>query len=76
MQTVGIAASKHQAACEFVDYDYFAVLDDVVHVALEEVVSLERLHDLVRERGICEVREEVRQLHYALGLRYARLGQR
>ena len=76
VQTVGVAASEHQAAREFVDYDYLAVLDDVVHVTLEQMVRLERLHDLVRERRVCEVGEEVRQLHDALGLRDARLGQR
>ena len=76
VQAVGVAASEHQAASELVDYHYLAVLDDVVHVALEQVVRLKRLHNLVRERRVCEVGEEVRQLHDALGLRDARLGQR
>ena len=76
VQAVGVAASEHQSARKLVDYHYLAVLDDVVNVALEQMVRLERLHNLVRERRVCEVGEEVRQLHDALGLRDARLGQR
>ena len=47
MEAVGPAAAGHEAAREFVDDDDFAVLDDVLDVALVKVVGLERDLDVV-----------------------------
>ena len=47
VQTVGPAAAGHQAAGELVDDDDLAVLDDVILVALEQHVGLERLLHVV-----------------------------
>ncbi len=48
VQAVAPVPAGHQAAGELVDDDDLAVLDDVVHVALVEVVGLERVVDQVR----------------------------
>ena len=40
VQTVGIAAARHEAAGELVHDDDLAFFDDVVHVPLEEVMGL------------------------------------
>ena len=76
VKTVRIAAAEHQAPRKFVYDDDLAVLDDVMDVTLEEVMRLKRLHDLMRERGVREVCEEVRQFHDALGLGDTLLRQR
>ena len=40
MQAIGITATFHHAAGEFVNDDDLTVADDIVDVALEESVSL------------------------------------
>ena len=49
VQAVGPAAAGHEAAGELVDDDDFAVFDDVLHVALVEVVGLDGDFDVVLE---------------------------
>ncbi len=49
METVGPAAAGHEAAGELVDDDDFAVLDDVLDVALVEGVGLDGGLDVVLE---------------------------
>ena len=46
------AAAGHLTAGELVDDDDLAVLDDVVAVALEEGVGLERRLEVAGERGV------------------------
>ena len=48
VQAVGIAAAFHHAAGEFVDDDDLVVLDDVILVALEQLVRLQRLVDVMQ----------------------------
>ena len=48
VQPVGPAPARHEAAGELVDDDDLAFLDDVVHIALEDVVGLERLVHVVQ----------------------------
>ena len=48
VQAVGPAPAGHQPAGELVDDDHLAVLHDVVDVALEERVRLQRLVDVVQ----------------------------
>ena len=48
VQAVAPLAARHQAARELVDDHHLAVLHDVVHVALVEVMGLERVVDQVR----------------------------
>ncbi len=49
VEAVGPAAAGHEAAGELVDDDDFAVLDDVLDVALVEVVGLDGDFDVVLE---------------------------
>ena len=51
MQAFRIAPARHHAAGEFVDDDDLAVPDDVVLVALEQLVGLERIVDVVDDRA-------------------------
>ncbi len=47
VQTVAPAAARHQTAGEFIDDDHLAVLHDIILIALENDVSLERLLNVV-----------------------------
>ena len=49
VQALGVAAADHQAAGELVDDEHLAVLDDVVDVALEQELGLQRLLEVVDE---------------------------
>ncbi len=55
VQSVGPAAARHQSAGEGVDDDDFAVLDDVVHVALVERMGLDGGFDVVLEVPVFSV---------------------
>ena len=57
MQAVGIAAAFHHAAGEFVDDDDLVVLDDIVLVALEQRVRLQRLVDMMDDGNVLGVIE-------------------
>jgi len=59
MEAVAETASGHEAAGELVDDDHLSFLDDVVHVAAEEVVRLERLHQVVLGGDVAGVVEVV-----------------
>ena len=52
MQTLGIAAAKHQAAGELVDDDDLAVADHVVDILAHTTVRLNGLVDMVQQGGI------------------------
>jgi hypothetical protein len=57
VQAFRIAAARHHAAGEFVDDDDFVVADDVVLVALEQLVGLQRVVDVVDDRDVLDVVE-------------------
>ena len=57
VQPVAPAPARHQAARELVDDHDLAVLDDVVHVALEQRVRPQRLLDVVEQRHVRRVVE-------------------
>ena len=48
VQAVAPLPAGHFAAGEFVDDDHFAVFDDVVHIALVQMMGLERVIDQMR----------------------------
>ena len=52
VQPFGIAPARHHAAGEFVDDHDFAVADDVILVALEQLVGAQRLIDMMDERDV------------------------
>ena len=52
MQAFRIAPARHHAPGELVDDDDLAVADDVVLVALEQLVGAQRLIDVMDERGV------------------------
>ena len=59
VQSVGPPASRHQSSGEFVDDDHFAVLDDVVLVAVEQRMRAQRRVEMMDEPdvvGIVEAR--------------------
>ena len=74
VQAVAPVAAGHQAAGEFVDDDHLAVLHDVVHVALVEVVGLERVVDQVRPLHVAG-RVEALDAGQPLGLAHAFVGE-
>ena len=73
VQAVGVAPAGHEAAGEFVDDDDLAVLDDVVHVPLEEVVGLEGGLEVVQDLDVLGV-VKVFQAHQLFGLGHAVFG--
>ena len=74
VQAVAPVAARHQAAGELVDDDDLAVLHDVVHVALVEVVGLERVVDQVRPLHVAG-RVEALDAGQPLGLADAFVGE-
>ena len=81
MQSVRIAPARHHAAGKLVDNDDLVVLDDVVLVALEQLVGPQRLLHMVHDRhvlGIIEAfaLEEVGSSEDLLHMLIALLGQR
>ena len=75
MQAVGPAASGHQPARELVHDDHFAVLDDVVHVAVVHRVRPQALDHVVHQVHVGQV-VEVRHAQRPLHLLVAFLGER
>ena len=65
VEPVAVAAPRHEPARELVDDDHLAVLDDVVHVPLEEDVGLQGLVDVVEQFDVAGVVEVV-DLHELL----------
>ena len=57
VQAFRIAAARHHAAGELVDDDDLAVADDVVLVALEQAVRLQRIVDVVDDGDVLDVVE-------------------
>ncbi len=55
MLTFGITAARHHAAGKLVDDDDFVVADDVVLVAGEELVGLQRIVDVVNDGDVFDV---------------------
>ena len=74
VQAVGIAAAGHDAACEFVDDDNLVVLDNVVHIALEVAVGLQRLQDVVLGQHVARIKEVV-EMGQLLAVGYTLLRQ-
>ena len=60
VQAVGVAPALHHAAGELVDDDDLAALHDVVAVAQEQRVGLERLVGVVDDRDVLDVVERTR----------------
>ena len=59
MQSVGIAAPDHKSAREFVDDDDFAVVHDIIFVALEKLVRFERLLNVMVQIGVRDFRDVI-----------------
>jgi len=57
VQTFRIAAARHHAAGKFVDDDDLVIADDVVLIALEQLVGAERIVQMVNDRDILDVVE-------------------
>ena len=57
VQAFRVAPALHHAAGELVDDDDLAAFDDVVAVALEQLVGLQRLVDVVHDRDVLDVVE-------------------
>ena len=74
VQAVAPMAARHEAAGELVDDDHLAILHDVVHVALVEVMGLERVVDQVRPLHVAG-RVEALDAGQPLGLADAFVGQ-
>ena len=70
VDTVGVTASVHQTAGELVDDDHFAVFDDVLLIAMEQIPRLERCVELMRELDVALI-VEVRNAEHLLDLRDA-----
>ena len=65
VQALRVTPARHHAARELVDDDDLAAFDDVVAVALEQLVGLERGIDVVDVGDVLDVVE--RALDHALG---------
>ncbi len=63
MQTVGKAATGHEAAGEFIDEHDLIVLDDVFDILLEAVMRLDRLIDMMLQRDVLRIKEVVHVEH-------------
>ena len=52
MQTIGPAATGHQATGELVDNDYFAVLHDILLILLEQRQGAQRCIEVMHQRNV------------------------
>jgi hypothetical protein len=80
MQAFGVAPARHHAAGELVDDDDLAVAHDIVLVAREQLVSAQRLVDMVHRGYVLDIVErvrfeEVRLLEQALHLLHPGFGE-
>src|SRR3546814_3894556 len=80
MEAVGPAPAIHHAAGKLVDDDNLVFLDDIVGVALEDDIGLERLVEVLDDLRILEIveiaaDEDARILEHALDLLGAVLGE-
>ena len=66
VQALGIAAARHHAAGELVDDHHFVVADDVVLVLAEHLVGAERRVEVVHDRDVLDVVEDVALVGIAL----------
>ena len=57
MEPFGIAAAEHQTARELIDDDDFSVFHDIVDIPLHDTVRLQRLVDMMAERGVFNIRQ-------------------
>ncbi len=67
MQAFRIAPAVHHAASELVDDDDLALADDIVLVALEQLVRAQALIDVMHERDILRLVERAIGEHAGLG---------
>ena len=80
MQSLGVAPAGHHASGEFVDDDDLVVANDVILVAVEQLVRAQRLVDVVDQRRIARLVKRP-LLHHArrpqqrLRMLVARLGE-
>ncbi len=80
VQAVGPAAAVHDAAGELIHDEHLAVFDHVLHVALEEVLGLERLLEVVHHLPgrvgveVLDAEELLHARHTGLGGRHGALG--
>src|SRR3546814_16974341 len=80
MEAVGPAPAIHHAAGKLVDDDNLVFLDDIVGVALEDDIGLERLVEVLDDLRILEIveiaaDEDARIIEHALDLLGAVLGE-
>ncbi len=80
VQALAVAAARHHAAGELVDDDHLTILDDVVLVALEQLVRAQRLLEVVDDGDVLHVvqrvaLEELGIAEKLLELLVARLGE-
>ena len=55
MQTLAVAAAKHDTAGKLVNDEYLAVFDDIVDITLHYAVGTQRLIDMMREGGVFDI---------------------
>ena len=55
MQTLAVAAAKHDTACELIDDEHLAVLHDVVYITLHDAVGTQRLIYVVGEGRVFDI---------------------
>ena len=74
MQAIRIAAASHKAASEFVNNNNLIFLNNIVHIALENLMRLERLHHMVLGRDVGWVKKVV-QLEQLFAPGHAFIGE-
>ncbi len=55
MQTVGVAASKHQSSGKFIDDNNLIVTDNIIHITLHNAMCTDCLIDMMLQRGIFRI---------------------
>ena len=80
VESFGITPPRHHAAGEFVDDDDLVILDDIVLVALEQLVGAERLLHVVDDRHVLGVvkigaAQQARFAQHVLQMHVALFGQ-
>ena len=75
MQAIAVTAAEHEAACEFIDDDDFAVLDDVILIAVHHEARPQGLDDEVVQIEVVVV-EHVADAQHLFNFGNTRVGRR
>ena len=75
METIAVTAAKHETARKFIDNDDFAILDDVILIAVHHEFGTQCLNDEMVQVQVFAI-EHVANAEHLFDFSYAGIGRR